>query len=726
MMKSAWTLQEESSGLGRLVFDTPERSVNVFTADAMSELSGLLNELASRELKALSISSAKSGFIAGADIRLLQTIETEADGVDKARLGQRVFDQLAALSYPTIVLIHGACMGGGLEFALACDYRVVSDHSKTLLGLPEVQLGFLPGWGGTQRLPRIVGLEAALPMILTGKPVNAKKALRIGLANAMVAAEFMEQEMARLTGNLLDGTPPGASRRRAGPMTCLRKILLESTPPGRSLMIGQARKRLIEKTKGLYPAPLAALDVLQATASGEVEAGLRMEADEFGRLIVTTESRNMVRLFFIREALKKERGVDTEVKAKDVQRAAVLGAGVMGGGIAWLMSHCGIPVRLKDIHWDAVTKGMATAADYYQQLVRIRKMKPDEVGLKMHHISGTTDYSGIDSADLVLEAVVEKMDVKQAVLSEVEDVVDRDALIGSNTSSLSITEMAGALKHPGRFAGMHFFNPVNRMPLVEVIPGEKTSPKTIASFVAFARRAGKTPVVVGDCPGFLVNRILLPYINECVWMLQEGAPAERIDRLLFDFGMPMGPLRLADEVGLDVGYKVTQILEAGYGDRMQVASLLKRLSEEPDTAGKKTGKGFYIYDGRKKSPNPRVDELNLELARDGTVAVRELDDETIVQRAVYIMINEAARCLAESVVAKADYLDMAMLMGTGFPAHHGGLLAYADTIGVPNVVQTMNRFADEFGSRFAPCELLADMASSRTPFYAERGGENDD
>ncbi|MDA0322723.1 MAG: 3-hydroxyacyl-CoA dehydrogenase NAD-binding domain-containing protein [Verrucomicrobia bacterium] len=725
-MSSAWTFQEESSGLGHLTFDTPEMKVNVFTAEAVAELSDLLEDLAKRNLKALAISSGKSSFIAGADIKLLRTVTTTADGIEKARLGQNVFDKLAALPYPTIVFIHGACMGGGLELALACDYRVVSDHAKTILGLPEVQLGFIPGWGGTQRLPRLIGLEASLSMILTGKPVAAKKALKIGLAHVMVATEFMQAEMERLSQDLAEGRPPRLSRRPPGLVARLRKAVLESTPPGRHLLIGQARKRLLEKTKGLYPAPLAALDVLEATATGDIQAGLQMEAEAFGRLIVTTESRNMVRLFFIREALKKESGVETDVEEKHVQRAAVVGAGVMGGGIAWLMSHCGIPVRLKDIDWDAVTKGMATAASYYQQLVRIRKMVPDEVALKMHHISGTTDYRGVESADLVLEAVVEKMAVKQAVLAEVENVVSPHALIGTNTSSLSITEMATALKHPERFAGMHFFNPVNRMPLVEVIPGAKTAPATIASFVAFARRVGKTPVVVGDCPGFLVNRILLPYINECIWMLQEGIAAERIDRLLFDFGMPMGPIRLADEVGLDVGAKVTDVLEAGYGERMQVAPLLKRLAAEPDTTGKKAGRGFYVYEGRKKSVNPRVDALRLELAREHALSARELDDQTILRRAIYIMINEAARCLAESVVEKPDYLDMAMLMGTGFPAHHGGLLAYADTAGIPGVVETLRRFAEEFGPRFAPCERLEEMAAAKTLFYKKNGGTDND
>lgn len=717
-MANAWTLQHGESGIAQLVLDLPDRSMNVFTVEVMRELDERLEEIRNESsIKVLFLRSAKKAFIAGADISVLRAIRDAADGEEKARLGQAVFSKLSELACTTVAVIHGVALGGGLEFTLACTHRIATDDSKTQLGLPEVQLGIIPGWGGTQRLPRLIGLEASLPIILTGKPVAAKKALRIGLADALVAHAFLDDAIASIGGELLRNKPPGRPRH-AGFLQRARRGVLERNPLGRRILLAQARKGLMAKTRGQYPAPEAALDVL-AYAAGPIEDGLAAEAREFGRLLVTPVSRNLVRLFFSREALKKERGVDKDVEIRKIKSTAVVGAGAMGGGIAWLFSHQDLPVRVKDVNWDAVAKAHATAADYYRQLVRIRRIKESEVALKMSRISGTTGYTGFANVDLAVEAVVEKMEVKQTVLSEMESVLGDDAILCSNTSSLSINEMAGGLERPERFVGLHFFNPVNRMPLVEVIPSDATSPGTIATLVAFAKQAGKTPIVVKDCPGFLVNRLLLPYINECVTMLQEGTSAEQIDRAMFEFGMPMGPLRLADEVGLDIGFEVCRVLESGYGSRMAVAILMQRLSGEDQTLGKKTGRGFYKYEGRRKSPNPRVESLVQAIQSETGQAPRDLDAGEIENRALGLMINEAARCLEESVVQNAEYLDMAMIMGTGFPAFRGGLMAYADTIGITPLVERLTRYHAEYGERYEPAALLQDMAQDGRLFRGD-------
>ena len=715
-MNDAWTLRIDDEWNAWLIFDRPGETVNAFTSSALAGLEAVLDQAAADErIKSVIIASGKDdSFIVGADVDELAAIRDVEDARAKAEAGHAVFGKIASLPVPTAAVIHGPCLGGGLEMALACDYRLVSDHPKTSLGLPEVNLGILPGWGGTQRLPRLVGLVGALPMILTGKPVNARKAYRMGLADAIVATSFTAAQTRRFIDMVLTraGRRSVVRRRRRARPLLLR--LLTATSPGRGFVCWKTRREILRKTRGQYPAPLEALRVMRRTAGRRPEArGRRVEIDAFSHLAVTGISRNLVWLFQASQRLKRAQRVEP---VAPVRTAGVVGAGIMGGGIAWACSSAGLSVRMKDIDWEAAARGMEAAAGMFRARVRRRRMTQAEMDLAMHRISPTIDYAGFAGLDVVIEAVVEDLEIKKRVLREIEEHVGSDTIICTNTSSLSLRELAGALRHPKRFVGLHFFNPVNRMPLVEVVACRKTGKKTVQTMVDLVRRMGKTPVVVGDCPGFLVNRILLPYLVESAWMLQEGVDLERIDQALEAFGMPMGPLALVDEVGIDVGYKVAKVLEAAYGPRMHVADVLGRVVDETDLLGRKSGHGFYLYDHGQRRPNRAVQAL-VRKTRGGSGGAN-LTDEEIVDRAILIMVNEAARCLDERVVDDPEQIDMAMVMGTGFAPFRGGLLRYADERGVDEVRDRLRGLASVHGERFTPAALLDKIAGNGNRFYA--------
>lgn len=697
-MTQAFHLTVDSEGFAELVFDLPGEKVNKFNSSSMKELEHILDDLHKRsDVRILTLKSAKAGiFIAGADIEELKVIEGREEAYQKSRIGHRVFQKLESLPFPTIAAVDGACLGGGLECALACTYRLATDDVKTSLGLPEVNLGIIPGWGGTARLPRLIGYEQSLKMILAGKALPAKKALKIKLVDRVCAREFLPEESRKFAEECLtNATGILRNRERGG----WRTLLLEGNLFGKKLLFDQSRKSVLKKSKGHYPAPLAALKVIESTQNASLQNALEAEAQAFADLAITSTCKNLIRLFFLNEALKKETwSIQEEPLA--VRKSAVLGAGTMGGGIAWLMSHYRVPVRMKDVSWDAVAKGYEAAEKVYGQLQKIRKIKASEAKVKMHSITGTVDYTGFRDVDFVVEAIVENLDIKKKVLQELEREVREDTVIGSNTSSLSITEMASALQRPERFCGLHFFNPVNRMPLVEVVAGKETSPQTIATAVALMKKTKKTPVVVADCAGFLVNRILIPYLNECARMFGEGTDYQRIDRIVESFGMPMGPFVLADEVGIDVGAKAAKGLEEAYGSRMEVPQILNILVERK-LYGKKNGKGFYLHHGKSREPNQDV----YALPSKGDAG--QIRDEEILDRAILIMVNEAGRCLEEGVVANEDYLDMAMIMGTGFPPFLGGVMGYARKLGFRTVQEKLQRLAEHRGERFAPAPYFS-------------------
>lgn len=715
-MESAFKKEIVSNGIVRLVFDRPNEKVNTFSMETIEELDQHLQALEKDPaVKLLVLASGKTdSFIAGADLRGFAPAFEQPEILEKLiRTGHRVFNRLQNLPFPSVAVINGTCLGGGLECALACTYRIVTDSQKTILALPETTLGIIPGWGGSQRLPRLVGLIEGLGMILSGRRLDAKKAWKIHLADAVIPAEFQKEKSEAFFAECL--TSEGAKKILAKRQrSAWSSLLLENNPIGRQYVYAKARKTVMAKTKGHYPAPLAALKLIENTYTLPLNEGLEKEITTLLELAKTDSkiASNLIHLFFTQEAIKKDTGVEDGVEARTIQSAGVLGAGAMGSGIAGLYAANGIRVRMKDVNWEAVGKGFGSIYNTFRQNVKDKRWKPFELPMKFQRITGSVDYSGFEETDLVVEAATENLDLKLQILKELENSIRPNTIIATNTSSLTLAEMAGSLKHPERFVGMHYFNPVNRMPLVEVVRGEKTSSEAIAAAVEFCKKTGKTPLVVKDCHGFLVNRIFVSGANEVLWMYQEGISQERLEKVLLDFGMPMSPFLLADEVGNDVGYKVTHVFETAYGERMKCPDILKAMYDKK-LYGKKTGKGFYIYEGKEKRPNPEAKKLQ-ESYRSST---SQLSDVDIKDRMVLIMINEAARCLEEGIISSPSYLDMAMILGTGFPPFRGGPLKYADDIGISYVQSQLQRFEQVYGSRYTVTSLINRLKEENKTFY---------
>ena len=709
----------EAEGIGQIVFDDPSRSQNVLTAEVMRRLDAAVaeaeNAVARGVLRALLVKSGKPrSFIAGADIEAIAAVTDARAGAQAARTGQAVFSRLAALPVPTVAMVRGVCLGGGTELALACDWRVAADGSDTRLGLPEVQLGILPAWGGTTRLPRLVGLRAALGLVLSGKPASASKAARIGLVDQVFPFEQFEYRCWAFALDLADGAAPRrrTRRRRTPRRRSLLAWFLDGTPPGRAMVLRTARKQVLKRTGGRYPAPLVVLDVVRRSRGRSVAAGLELEARAAGKLLVSSACRNLLFLFGLRERARKGPWAKGGGDATRVKRLAVIGAGVMGGGIAQLAAYRDIPTRMKDIRHEAVLGGLAHARSLFDGAVKRRKLRRREAERKMALVSGGLDYAGVGPAGLVVEAVVERADVKQAVLVETEAEMAADAVLATNTSSLSVDQLAGALSRPEQFAGMHFFNPVHRMPLVEVVMGKATHPDTVETVAALAVRLGKVPVVTRDGPGFLVNRILGACLNEAGHMLAEGMDAQAVDRAWTSFGMPMGPYRLIDEVGIDVAAHAGATLGQAFGERMAPASALVSLAKS-GRLGRKGGRGFYLYkNGKQQGLDPDVyGAMGLGAPRSG---VRAND---VVERLGLAMVNEAGRVLEDGIVASAADVDLGMVMGTGFPPFRGGLLKYADDRGTRDVLASLKALHERFGARFEPCGLVAELGESGTAFH---------
>ncbi|MGD0060947.1 MAG: 3-hydroxyacyl-CoA dehydrogenase NAD-binding domain-containing protein [Verrucomicrobiia bacterium] len=672
-------MEYDAEGIAWVVFDDPESKVNVLGTEQMRQLDAVLDELYKRKPKAVVFISAKPGiFIAGADINELQRIHDASLGADLSRAGHRIFAKIERLGVPTVAAIDGACLGGGCELAVACRYRVAADGPKTQIGLPETQLGIIPGWGGSQRLPRLIGLGAALDIICAGKSVSADKARRIGLVDAAVPSVVLRETATRLA---------------LGQQRVKRKSLwTQNWWPMRRFICRVARKRVLLRTEGRYPAPLRAIDAMEEGLRGALHEGLEGEAKILGEVSVTPQCRNLIRLFFLREKYSKlvfnpetvERTgpISAKVTTSPVEKVGVLGAGVMGAGIAQWCSARGLTVRLKDIKPDFVAAGVKRIADAYREGVKRRKMSDLDAQHGLARVHPTTDYSGFGDCDLVIEAVLEKIEVKRQAYGELAAALRKDCIIASNTSAIPIDELAEASGRPKRFVGIHFFNPVHKMPLVEIVRGTKTAPEVVAAAVEFAKRLKKIPVVVKGSPGFLVNRLLMPYLNEAGVLLGEGETIESIDEAMLDFGMPMGPLRLIDEVGIDIAYDVAAELGEAYKDRMAVARVLRQVHEQ-GLKGRKGGVGFYVY---KKKKEERVNrKLAKAIRRD--VESRNAKKEPrsardIQRRLLGVMIEEAKRCLSEGVVASEDDIDAGMIFGTGFPPFRGGLVVYARDVGL--------------------------------------------
>ncbi|MDO8525010.1 MAG: 3-hydroxyacyl-CoA dehydrogenase NAD-binding domain-containing protein [Candidatus Omnitrophota bacterium] len=707
---NALSLKAEN-GVAILEFDLQGSKVNVLNRQVMQELDGIIDQLSAETsdgIKGLVISSKKEGiFIAGADIKEIENIKSSGEAKEKAEQGKVILNKLANLKMITVAAINGACLGGGLELALHCKYRTASFSEAVRIGLPEVKLGLIPGFGGTQKLPRIVGLMRATNMILTGEMVSGKDALRYGLVDRLFPKEKLIGDSCDLIRELSQSRLPVKRKAKKS----LQTLFLENTPPGRAVFFDRAGKNVIKKTKGFYPAPLKAIEVLKRTYGGNARKGSLLESEAFGELAVTDISKNLIKVFYLNEEFKNFQWVDAAVKPAHVNKCGVVGAGVMGGGIAQLLSFYDIPSRVKDINYEALKIAFKTAGKLFDHAAKRRILRRHQIDRKSALISPTVTYKGFENADLVIEAVVEDLKIKQEVFRELSRITPPAAVLASNTSSLPIINIAEAAEHPERVVGLHFFNPVHRMPLVEVIRSSRTDVQTLATTIKFARRIGKVVIVVKDVAGFLINRILLSYLNEAGFLFEEGMKMDRIDKIARDFGMPMGPIELIDEIGVDVGYKVAKILEEAYGERMRVAPALCK-AREKGFLGKKAKSGFYLHSKNKKIPNPAIYRIAPR------AAPGNISDDVALKRMIYAMINEAARCLEEGVADRPQTIDIGMIMGTGFPPFRAGLLRYADFVGADNIVETLQGLEKSLNAeRFKPCGYLTGMVKDRRSFY---------
>ena len=704
-------------GIAIVTLDLPNAPVNTFARSVRDEFSVVLDRLARDEtIRAAVIRSGKPDvWVAGADIEEFLGIETASQAEALSRDGHALLERLEKLRTPVVAAIHGACLGGGLEAALACAYRVATDAPKTVFALPEVQLGLIPGGGGTQRLPRLVGLEAALDMILTGRNIRAKKALQMGLVHELVHPAILDEIAIARAKALADGSlrrGPGSGPHGA------RHLLLDENRVGRALVLRQARERILARTRGHYPAPLAAIDAVATGFAHGMDRGLREEARLFGELAVSEVSRQLVFLFFATTALKKDPGVSEPAPPPaPVRKLAILGAGFMGAGIASIAAPQGTLIRFKDADPGRVGKGLAAIREVLRERLTKKQITRQQLDDYMSLVGGTIDYSGFRNVDLVIEAVFEDLGVKQAVLKETEAVTRPAAIFASNTSTIPIGRIASASTRPDRVIGMHFFSPVPKMPLLEVIVTPETSREVTATVVGYGKTLGKTVIVVNDAPGFFANRILAPYINEAGILLDEGVAIEAIDRALVEFGFPVGPITLIDEVGLDVAGKSGAIMLEAFGNRMAPSQSLTRVVAAGRT-GRKGKKGFYRYDekGKKGGVDPSVYELLPTGVRRNEVPADEIQ-----RRCVLAMVNEAVRCLQEGILRSSRDGDVGAVFGIGFPPFRGGPFRYVDSLGAERTVRALEGLNADRAPRFAPAQLLIEMAREGRRFYSERG-----
>lgn len=713
-----WIDLEEEGELAIAWIDQPGKKVNLLSNPMLDSIERVVDEvLAKDQIKALIFISRKSdNFIAGADLSSMTKDGFDLDAaVAYGNRGRALFQRVAELSVTTVACIHGSCLGGGTELALACDYRLASNDSKTRIGLPEVQLGILPAWGGVSRLPRMIALTNALDMMLTGKQLKARKAKAIGLVHQTPPPSMLLEAGKALAKDALAGNTDRFDKKQA--KGSLIDKALNNLAVGQNLVFKQARKNVLEKSKGFYPAPLKILETVQNSINLPLTEAFKLEGEAFENLLQRSETASLMNLFFINQDLgKMPEKEGQEIKPGKVKKMGVLGAGYMGAGIAQVSNYKGIEVRLKDVNYKGLLNGMRSIDQAYAKLVKRKRLNAKEAADRMRQITTTIDYSGFHGSDLVIEAVLERMDVKKAVFQELEEHISEHTILASNTSALSINEMAAATARPDRFVGLHFFGPVSKMPLVEVIIGKQTSPETLATALAYVKKIGKTPVVIRkDQPGFVVNRVLAIYGNEAALLLEEGADITTVDRLMKDFGMPMGIFEVIDLAGVDVAYHTAVSVRGLFEQRegFKASSVLERLYKD-ERYGQKNGRGFYIHAGKEPIPDHRyVQEV---VAAIGT-ETREISAEEIRDRLVLSILNESALCLQEGLVEKPGEIDMAMLMGTGFPPFRGGPLRLIDQQGIQFIVNQLEYYAETRGARFEPCQLLREMASSGKKFY---------
>ncbi len=704
MTTGALTQEMTGDGILVLTLDVPGEKVNTLSRAMMGELAELVARLEAREdVRGVVFRSGKpDSFIAGADIKDFTAIRSTLEAEQMSREGQALLDRFENLKVPVVIAIHGACLGGGLETALACRYRVATDDPKTVLGLPEVKLGIIPGAGGTQRLPRLIGLRAALDLILTGRSLKAKRALKAGVVDEVVPAPVL-LEAARAAALRLAGGAPPPSRPGIG---ATEKLL-------RPVIFKKARESVREKSGGHYPAPFAAIDAVEQGTATSLARGLEIEARKFGELAVSDVSRALVSVFLATQDIKKDAGYPPGTKPREVKKVAVVGAGLMGAGIATAAADAGMAVRLKDTAFDAVGRGLRHAREQFEERRKRGSLTRLEVERRMNLLSATIDMSGFGRADVVIEAVFEDLALKRRVLADVEAAVGDNCVVASNTSSIPIGDLSRGAKRPSRVLGMHFFSPVEKMPLLEVIVTPDTDAWATATAVAFGRSVGKHVIVVRDGPGFYTTRALSPYMSEAARLVEEGASIEAVDGAMKRFGFPVGPLTLMDDVGLDVGVKVAGVLHKAFGERMTPPVAMARVIED-GRLGRKSGRGFYRYEGGRKLG---VDESVYALLP-RPLAPSAFVEREIQERMVFAFLNEAALCLQEGILRSARDGDVGAIFGLGFPPFLGGPFRYLDHLGPRFAAEVLDRLAARHGPRFAPAAILRDRGREGRNFHA--------
>jgi 3-hydroxyacyl-CoA dehydrogenase / enoyl-CoA hydratase / 3-hydroxybutyryl-CoA epimerase len=670
-----------------LTFDRPESGANIFDAATMRELSDHVDAIGrDNSLRGLIITSAKKSiFIAGADLKTLLKQAPTGEMRDFIAEGQGVFNRIAALKIPTVAAIHGACAGGGYEVTLACDWRVASDDLATRIGLPETTLGLIPAWGGSTRLPRLIGEERATEVILNGKLYSATEALKLGLVDEIASKEKLLEAARRKLG---DGKRAAASVSSSEPKT--------SSPSDPK----SARAR--------------ALGVITTGGANPIDESLRLELEAIVDLGKTESTQNLIRNFFLAEKYKKG---NSSKKFDRVAHAAVIGAGVMGSGIAQWLSSRGVTVILRDVNREVLNHGLANIEKVYNDGVKRGLMTEEKAKQGRSRIICSTAPMELRDVAFVIEAASEKIDIKKEIFRELSMQAGPKTIVATNTSALPVSELAGCTVSPDRVIGLHFFNPVSRMKLVEIVIGKETSEATKEEALAFVRQVEKVPVVVRDSPGFLVNRVLFPYLLDAAELFEAGIDAEKVDSALTSWGMPMGPLRLIDEIGLDVTVDIATTLERAYGQRDRAPEILNKMRESK-LLGRKSGAGFYKYEGKTQSPNASIAQWRRAGATKGDVdsAAGASAKEALANRLMFLMVNEAARCVEEKVVESPEDADYGMILGTGFPPHRGGPLRFAEHFGLKEVVDEMNRLGQS-ERKFLPCEVLKKHASGGTKFY---------
>jgi 3-hydroxyacyl-CoA dehydrogenase/enoyl-CoA hydratase/3-hydroxybutyryl-CoA epimerase len=674
-----------ADGICVLTFDRPESGANIFDAPTMQNLSEHLDAIEKdSSIKGVLVTSAKKSiFIAGADLKtLLRQAQTGELRAFIAK-GQQVFNRLVALKIPTVAAIHGACAGGGYEITLACDYRIASDDPATKIGLPETTLGLVPAWGGTTRLPRLIGADKAAEVILKGKLYGAEEALKLGLVDEVVSKEqVLDAARKKLQAGKreLEGgapaTPPAGSQ--------------ELAPP---------------KTRG-NAAPGRAYEIIKRSGDSSVEESLAMEVDAISELGATDATQNLIRNFFLADKYRKG---SSKTAPDKIMHAAVIGAGIMGSGIAQWFSSRGVSVILRDVDSAAIDRGLANIEKTYAGAVKRGLMSEAKAKEGRARIVASTQPGMMRDVQIVIEAASEKLEIKKKIFADLAASTSETAILATNTSALPIDELAMSTGSPARVVGLHFFNPVSRMKLIEVVVGQQTSDEIRERALAFARQIGKLPVLVRDSPGFLVNRVLFPYLLDAAEMFQSGVAAEEIDRPLLEWGMPMGPLRLIDEIGVDITVDIADTLEKAYGARDRAPEILRKMYDAK-LLGRKFGGGFYKYEGKQQTPNEALQEWRQESGENFAA-------ENITDRLAFLMVNEAARCLEEKVVATPEDADYGMILGTGFPVFRGGPLRYAESYGLKELVAEMDGIHSRAGEKFAPCDLLRKHSQDGTTFY---------